>query len=112
MKDRFTAFNISSMDIKIVRGLRRTSTPIVPMVNRIALTIKYHVIGIPCIYSSDLAGLLLPVARLSSTLAPQNHRPQQSHNDQQAGNFKRKSKAVEERHAKGFSVAQLCDVLN
>ena len=33
---RFAAFSMSSMDMKITSGFRRTRTPTTPMVNRIA----------------------------------------------------------------------------
>jgi len=33
---RFAAFNISSMDMKMMSALRRIKTPVTPMVNRIA----------------------------------------------------------------------------
>ena len=35
-KARLTAFNISSIDIRITIRLRRVATPITPIVNRIA----------------------------------------------------------------------------
>src|SRR6266516_5554323 len=44
--ERLTAFNISSMDIKIIKGLRRISTPVTPTVKIMALTMRYHDTGI------------------------------------------------------------------
>src|SRR2546428_10927031 len=44
--DKLTAFNINSMDIKIMSGLRRMSTPTTPIVKIIALTMRYADNGI------------------------------------------------------------------
>src|SRR5258708_10934399 len=67
--DRLTAFNINSIDIKIMSGLRRISTPTTPTVNKIALTIKYADNGI--IFSS-------------LRLSPQHQCSQDSDDDEQA----------------------------
>src|SRR6202023_1501575 len=50
--DRLTALSINSIDIKIMSGLRRMSTPVAPMVKRTALIIKYADNGTEAMNSS------------------------------------------------------------
>ncbi len=94
--ERLTAFNINSIDIKIMSGLRRISTPTTPSVKIRALTIKYADNGTWHIF-------LLP----TSVCFPQYHCSQDGNNNQQACYLKGKDKAMEEGQAKGLGIA-LC----
>src|SRR5436305_2476288 len=87
--DKLTAFNINSIDMKIINGLRRMSTPTTPTVNNIALTMRYADNGI-------FFSLCLPA---------QYHRAQQRHDDQQACYLKGIDETVEQCLAKGFRIA-------
>jgi len=45
--EMFTAFSINSMDMNTMIALRWSKTPITPMLNRIALTMRATVPGVP-----------------------------------------------------------------
>src|SRR2546421_2024004 len=95
--DRLTAFNINSIDMKIMSGLRRIRTPVTPTVNKIALTIKYADNGI---------NLLMCWINPHSTLrlAAQNQCSQERHNNEQACHFKGKGETVEQCQAECFDI--------
>src|ERR1035438_1163103 len=69
MKVRFTAFSISSIDMKTVITLRRRMNPAMPRLNNTALRIRYQESGTP-------ADMLLHL------LLRQNHRAQNGDQDQ------------------------------
>src|SRR5229473_3104543 len=54
MKVRFTAFNISSMDMNTVMMLRRNRKPATPSANSTALSSRYQESGTPCDISIQL----------------------------------------------------------
>src|SRR5690242_6524667 len=82
MKVRFTAFNISSMDMKTVITLRRKRNPATPRVNSTALSRRYQERGTPCM-SVEL-------------LARQHDSPENGDQDQHGSDFERQQILGEE----------------
>src|SRR5882724_11583706 len=56
MKLRFTAFSMSSIDMKIVMMLRRKRNPATPSTNSTALRMRYQDKGTPVIFKTLVVG--------------------------------------------------------
>src|SRR5690242_17829015 len=96
MNERLTALSISSMDMNITSGLRRTSTPIAPMVKSSALTMRYAVTGM----------VRSPYLLLAHEAAAHHHRAQHRDHQQHARDLEGKREAMEERLTERLGVAE------
>src|SRR5713226_2615988 len=83
----FTAFSISSIDIKIMITFRRVTTPIAPIVNSTMPSHKYWLIGIIALTAS------------SYFLFGHHHRADHGHEQQDRRDFKREHVFAEQNFA-------------
>ena len=99
MNERFTALSISSMDMNMISGLRRTSTPT-------------RADGEEQRADDQIGGewhrrtLLAPYSSPASRTAAQDHRAQHRDHQQQARDLERERVAVEERQPERLGVAE------